>query len=78
MSRYSSPTLLDYPAPMVHLACSRCTRRGQARRARLIAEHGTEITLPDLRHKLATGCPLVGHRSTPCGIYYADFANGQA
>jgi hypothetical protein len=57
---------------MVRLACSRCERRGQVRRDRLIREHGPDIVLPDLRHKLAVGCPLLGHRSTPCGVYYVD------
>jgi hypothetical protein len=75
MPRYTSPTLLAYPeGTMIRLACSRCDRRGQYRREGLIAKYGTEMTLPDLRHLLAGGCPLVGHRSTPCGIYYVDLS----
>jgi len=65
-------TLGEYPTAMVQLACTRCDRRGRYRKDRLIAEHGPDMRLPDLRHKLAAGCPLVGHRATPCGIYYVD------
>jgi len=67
-------TLADYPTAMVRLACDRCDRRGQYRKDRLIAEHGADVVLPDLRHKLAAGCPYVGHRATPCGVYYVDLA----
>ena len=42
------------------------------RKDRLIAERGADVRLTDLRHKLAVACPLVGHRATPCGVYYAD------
>ena len=65
-------TLADYPTAMVRLACDRCDRRGKYRKDRLIAEHSADVRLPDLRHLLATGCPLVGHRATPCGVYYVD------
>lgn len=64
--------LREYPASIIRLACWRCDRRGQVRRDRLILEHGPDIALPDLRHKLAVGCPLAGHRLTPCGICYPD------
>jgi hypothetical protein len=67
-----SLTLGEYPAAMVRLACGKCDRRGQYHKNRLIAEHGADVALPDLRHKLASGCPLVGHRATPCAIYYVD------
>jgi hypothetical protein len=50
-------TLADYPTAMVRLACDRCDRRGQYRKDRLIAEHGADVVLPDLRHKFAAGCP---------------------
>jgi hypothetical protein len=44
---------------LVHLeiACRRCDRHGRMRVARLIAEHGAEIGLPDLAVTLAAGCP---------------------
>jgi hypothetical protein len=69
-----SLALSEYPVPMMRLACRRCERRGRYRVARLVAEHGADVALPDLRHALAVGCSQVGHRSTPCGIYYADLA----
>jgi hypothetical protein len=69
-----SLALSEYPAPMMRLACRRCERRGRYRVARLVAEHGADVALPDLRHVLAVGCPLVGHRSTPCAIYFVDLA----
>jgi hypothetical protein len=48
-----TPTLANYRHRLVRLACSKCERRGQYKRERLIAEHGAEILLPDLRHVLA-------------------------
>ena len=44
---------------LVHLeiACRRCDRRGRMRVARLIAEHGAEIGLPDLAVKLGRRLP---------------------
>ena len=44
---------------LVHLeiACRRCDRHGRMRIAKLIAEHGAEIGLPDVAVRLATGCP---------------------
>jgi hypothetical protein len=70
--RHGSITLREYPASIVRLACDRCDRRGQFRRDRLIEQHAPDIPLPDLRHKLAVGCPLVGHPQTLCGIHYPD------
>jgi hypothetical protein len=48
-----TPTLANYPQEMVRLACTKCERRGQYKRGRLIAEHGTDFKLPDLQHVLA-------------------------
>ena len=45
--------LKDYPNAMVRLACTRCDRRGQYRLATLLAEFGPDITLPDLRGRIA-------------------------
>jgi hypothetical protein len=44
--------LKDYPTDMVWLACTRCDRKGQYRKATLIKQHGAE-TLPDLRTRIA-------------------------
>jgi hypothetical protein len=67
-------TLPDYPTAMVWLACDRCDRGGQYRKDGLIADHGADVRLPDLRHTLAAGCRFAGNRITPCGVYYVDLA----
>ncbi len=48
-----SLTLLDYPGDMVRVACDKCGRAGQYRKANLIARFGADIALPDLRHEIA-------------------------
>jgi hypothetical protein len=42
---------------MLEVAWRRCDRRGKLRLARLIAEHGADISLPELRTILAGDCP---------------------
>jgi rRNA maturation protein Nop10 len=37
--------------------CTRCSRRGRYRLARLIAEHGAETGLPELASRLSADCP---------------------
>jgi hypothetical protein len=39
------------------VACSRCDRAGQVSTARLLAEHGPDMLMTDLRRVLAGGCP---------------------
>ena len=41
--------LATYPADHVELACSKCDRRGRYRKTSLVAIHGPEIGLTDLR-----------------------------
>jgi hypothetical protein len=65
--------LTDYPDPMVHIACPKCGRSGRLSKARLIAEHGAAIPLPDLRHVLAA-CPRRGQMSDPCEAVFPDLA----
>jgi hypothetical protein len=64
-------TLAGYPFRFIHLACSKCERRGQYKRDRLIAEHGADILLPDLRHVLAR-CDRRTKLGDACGVYYPD------
>src|ERR1700724_2362657 len=40
-----TPTLGSYSFRLVRLACTKCERRGQYKRDRLIAEHGADILL---------------------------------
>jgi hypothetical protein len=63
--------LEEYPTPMVRLDCLRCDRRGEYRRDDLIAEYGSDMSMPDLRYVLAK-CERHGKEGQRCGIYYAD------
>jgi len=63
-----SITLENFPHSMVRLACRKCDRRGQYRRSTLIAEHGADIPLPDLRERIA-GCPRQGRMLDGCGLF---------
>jgi hypothetical protein len=68
-------TLGQFPHDLVRVACDKCGRSGQLHRDRLIALHGRDITLPDLRHEIAE-CERRNNMSDPCGIYYLDRADG--
>jgi hypothetical protein len=37
--------------------CTRCTRHGRVKLAKLIAEHGPDLGLPELAVRLAADCP---------------------
>jgi hypothetical protein len=52
MSR-GSFSLAEYPTEMVRLACPRCHRRGQYRKANLLERFPADTPVPDLRHMLA-------------------------
>ena len=41
----------------LEVRCTRCPRHGRVRLAKLIAEHGAELGLPDLAVRLAADCP---------------------
>ena len=41
----------------LEVACRRCERHGRLRLARLIADHGAGMGLPDLAVRLAADCP---------------------
>lgn len=66
-------TIAQYPADMVRLACTRCQRRGQYRKASLIERHGGDTSLPDLRLAVAR-CPHAGALGTACGVYFVDLS----
>ena len=74
MIRYTAPALKDFPHDLVRVACDKCGRRGQIRKDKLIEEHGRDIVMPDLRHRIAQ-CPRRHNMSDPCGIYYLDRAD---
>ncbi len=60
-----------FPLKMVRLACTRCPRKGQYRKATLIQEYGAAISLPTLRLLIAK-CEHDGKLGTACGVYYVD------
>jgi hypothetical protein len=66
-----TPTLADYPDDMVRIECNKCGRSGRLNKARLIAEHGPDISLPELRHVLAA-CPRTGQMHDPCEAVFPD------
>jgi hypothetical protein len=73
---YASPsigggTLADYPRATVHIKCAKCGREGLLSKPRLIAEHGPDIPLPELRHVLAA-CPRRGQMHDPCEAVFPD------
>ena len=43
-----SKSLGEYPGDLVRLACGRCDRRGQYRKAGLLEKYGGDIGLPEL------------------------------
>jgi hypothetical protein len=46
-------TLAEHPGDMVRLACTKCERRGQYRKATLIERYGGDANMVDLRLTLA-------------------------
>jgi hypothetical protein len=64
-------TLADYPRATVHIKCAKCGREGLLSKARLIAEHGADMSLPELRHVLAA-CPRRGQMHDPCEAVFPD------
>jgi hypothetical protein len=75
MPRDGAYTLADCTKPTLELACRKCERSGRFNVARLIAEHGADMKLPELRHILAK-CPRTEpsqrpvSESDPCAVEY--------
>jgi hypothetical protein len=59
---------------MVRLACTKCERRGQYRKATLIARYGADMNMVELRLILAADCPKVAANRMMdlCGVIYPD------
>jgi hypothetical protein len=62
-------TLADYPHDTVEIECAKCGRHCRLRTARLLAEHGPDIKLPDLLGVIAQ-CPKWGNMNDSCGAQY--------
>jgi hypothetical protein len=62
---------------MLEIACTRCDRAGRLSLDRLIAKHGADTGLPELRTVLAGDCPRI--RSVAihdrCGVYFPKLPN---
>jgi len=64
-----SLSLADYPGDMVRLVCDRCGRRGQYRKATLLAQYPADTPLPDLRHMIAKR-DRQDRLTGGCGVHY--------
>ena len=71
--------LSSYPYVVVRLACSRCSRQGQYRLARLAAKYGAEVEMRKLLEFLASDCAMWGRQRHPfkeqCGAFFVDTDN---
>jgi len=66
-------TLALWPRAMVRLACQHCRRKGQYRKLSLIDQFGGDISMPELRQRLAD-CPRCNEPDKSCGAYFSDLA----
>jgi hypothetical protein len=55
----------NYPHATVEIERAKCGRYGRLRTARLLAEHGPDIKLPDLLRQIAR-CPKWDSMDDPC------------
>jgi hypothetical protein len=74
MAEHTISRLQDYPFKTVRLACSRCEWQKRFSKDKLVAEHGAEFLLLDLRPLIAQCDRRQGSR-TPCGAFYPDLTN---
>jgi ribonuclease HII len=61
-------TLAHVRADKLEIECSRCNRHGLISVASLIAKHGADAVLPDVKNHIARdgGCKNVGNNSDIC------------
>ena len=71
MPRDGALQLKDYPTDVVRLACTRCPRKGQYRKAAPVVRFSRDISLPTMRVLIAK-CEHEGKSGTACGVYYVD------
>jgi len=55
------------------VACTKCDRKGRLSVLRLLAEHGPDISLPDLREHVAADCPRLKAREHGRTIFGQSF-----
>ena len=66
-------TIGTYPLDLVRIACAKCNRSGQYRRATLFDRYGADMAMPELRHELAQ-CSRRTNWSDPCMVIFRDLA----
>ena len=66
-------TIGTYPLDLVRIACAKCGRAGQYRRATLLDRYGADMAMPELRHELAQ-CPRRHTMNDPCMVIFRDLA----
>lgn len=68
--------LSSYPYVVVRIACSKCSRKGQYRLARLADGYGSEMTFPHLVEMLSADCKLRESSRIDiynrCGAFFPD------
>jgi hypothetical protein len=57
---------------ILEVSCNRCDRRGQLRTDRLLAVHGSNLPVPELRRIIAANCPrmIAGQMHDVCGAHF--------
>ena len=69
--------LSDYPYVTVRIACSRCSRQGRYKLARLADKYGSEMTMPHLLELLSGDCAKREGRVNiydRCGAFFPDLS----
>ncbi len=70
MAEYSSPILGEYGSEIVEITCD-CGRAFEPySKAALVRKYGADITLPELRHRLAGTCEHRGAPGKTCKVRY--------
>ena len=75
MAEFTILGLQDYPFKTVRLACWRCEWQGRYGKSKLVAEHGPNADMLDLRQLLAK-CEAWPRPGASCGAYYPDLIKG--
>jgi hypothetical protein len=57
---------------VLEVACNRCDRHGRLGVARVIAEHGIQLPIPELRHIVVVDCSrmMAGHLHDVCVVHF--------
>jgi hypothetical protein len=63
-------TLSDYQRDWAEIECDKCGRHGRLHTAKLLAEHGPDVKMPDLLRTIAR-CPKWGSMDDCCRAQYA-------